>query len=213
MTGTGPPADGGHACPNSLLQDLTSTQTLESALVGGALRPAVPSSRAHRSTLAPSCSGSSWREVCVAFSGQRLAAARVAAGLTQQQLADALGASKARISEWEHDVTQPRASRVPAIARAINVDPLELMADDYEHLDLEALRVAAGLSRQALIGGCWHDVAALPATGSRRTGQRPAGGPAALAGPDSVGAVGHHTSSSRELTGPRSPTPVRRSTT
>jgi transcriptional regulator with XRE-family HTH domain len=70
--------------------------------------------------------------------------------LTQQQLADALGSKKQRISEWERGVTQPRASWVPAVARAINVDPLELMADDYEHLDLEALRVAAGLSRQAL---------------------------------------------------------------
>jgi transcriptional regulator with XRE-family HTH domain len=88
--------------------------------------------------------------VRVAFSSQRLAAARVAAGLTQQQIADALGTNKARISEWERGVTQPRASRLPAVARAINVDPLELMADSYEDLDLEALRMAAGLSRQAL---------------------------------------------------------------
>jgi transcriptional regulator with XRE-family HTH domain len=88
--------------------------------------------------------------VRVAFSSQRLVAARVAAGLTQQQLADALGANKGRISEWERGVSQPRASRVPAIASTLNVDALELMADDYEHLDLEALRLAAGLSRQAL---------------------------------------------------------------
>ena len=86
----------------------------------------------------------------MAFNGQRLAAARVAAGLTQQQLADSLGADKARISEWERGASQPRASRMPDIARAVDVDASELMADDYEHLDLEALRVAAGLSRQAL---------------------------------------------------------------
>ena len=102
------------------------------------------------STLASLRTGSSWREVRVAFSGQRLAAARVAAGLTQQQLADSLGADKARISEWERGASQPRASRMPDIAKAVDVDALELMADDYEHLDLEALRVAAGLSRQAL---------------------------------------------------------------
>ncbi len=43
-----------------------------------------------------------------------------------------------------------RASRVPAVAAALRVAPLELMAEDYAHLDLEALRLAAGLSRQAL---------------------------------------------------------------
>jgi transcriptional regulator with XRE-family HTH domain len=86
----------------------------------------------------------------VSFSRQRLVSARVAAGLTQQQLAEALGVNQQRVSEWERGVRQPRASRVPAVAKAINVDPLQLLADEYEQLDLEALRLAAGLSRQAL---------------------------------------------------------------
>lgn len=84
------------------------------------------------------------------FLSDRLAEARVAAGLTQQQLADALGVSKPRVSEWERGHTEPRASRLPAVARAVGVDPLQLVAEDYDHLDLEALRMAAGLSRQDL---------------------------------------------------------------
>lgn len=139
LTGPGPLAAGGFMLSAPPLDHLPS------ALPLGSL-PCAPLG----STLTPLRSGSSWREVRVAFSSQRLVAARVAAGLTQQQLADALGANKGRISEWERGVSQPRASRVPAIASTLNVDALELMADDYEHLDLEALRLAAGLSRQAL---------------------------------------------------------------
>ena len=86
----------------------------------------------------------------MAFSGQRLVAARVAAGLTQQQLADTVGVARPLVSDWERGTTRPRASNVPAVAAAIGIDPLELVADDYHQLDLEALRLAAGLSRQAL---------------------------------------------------------------
>jgi transcriptional regulator with XRE-family HTH domain len=70
--------------------------------------------------------------------------------LTQQQLADAIGANPSRVGEWERGQSEPRASRLPAVAGAVGVDPLELMAGGYEQLDLEDLRLAAGLSRQAL---------------------------------------------------------------
>jgi len=56
----------------------------------------------------------------------RLAAARKAAGLTQEQLAEALKVDRTTPGRWEQGVSPPQAWQRPALARALNVSLAEL---------------------------------------------------------------------------------------
>ena len=80
------------------------------------------------------------------FSGSRLAAGRVAAGLTQARLAQLLQTEQTRISEWERGVMTPRPRLVPKLAAAIGLDALEFLAADPAAPSLEDMRLAAGLT-------------------------------------------------------------------
>lgn len=61
--------------------------------------------------------------------GDRIKAAREAAGLTQQQLADAVqaGGGRQQISNWETDFRIPRREALERIAAACGVTPGWLM--------------------------------------------------------------------------------------
>ena len=82
----------------------------------------------------------------MAFSGSRLAAGRVAAGLTQERLAQLLHTEQTRISEWERGVMTPRPNLIPKMAVAIGLDALEFLASDPAMPTLEDMRLAAGLT-------------------------------------------------------------------
>ncbi len=82
----------------------------------------------------------------MAFSGARLAAARIAAGLTQEGLARVLHTSQRRISDWERGMIAPRPELTPKLAAALGLDALELLGADPEAPSLEDLRLAAGLT-------------------------------------------------------------------
>ena len=84
----------------------------------------------------------------MAFSGSRLAAARLAAGLTQQRLAQLVDTEQSRVSEWERGVMTPRPNLMPRIAAAIGMDALEFLAADPASPTLEDMRLAAGLTMQ-----------------------------------------------------------------
>lgn len=51
--------------------------------------------------------------------GERLQLARLAAGLTQVQLAQQLGVRQNQVSQWEADNTGPKRQRLPALAAAV----------------------------------------------------------------------------------------------
>ena len=53
--------------------------------------------------------------------GDRIAAAREAAGLTQAQLATRLGVRTKTLDAWERDSSEPRANRVQMLAAMLNV--------------------------------------------------------------------------------------------
>jgi transcriptional regulator with XRE-family HTH domain len=53
--------------------------------------------------------------------GRRLKALRVAAGLTQKQLADAVGASQTAVGFWERGAREPGALVLPKIAAVLGV--------------------------------------------------------------------------------------------
>lgn len=60
--------------------------------------------------------------------GQRIITARRAAGLTQVQLAAAVGVPQQTISQWERGVAAPRDDRRPHLARALGITVAELFA-------------------------------------------------------------------------------------
>ncbi len=86
----------------------------------------------------------------MAFSGARLAAGRLAAGLTQERLAQLMHTEQARVSEWERGVMIPRPGLIPALAAAIGMDALEFLAAAPAAPTLEDMRLAAGLTMQCV---------------------------------------------------------------
>ncbi len=82
------------------------------------------------------------------FDGERLARTRQAAGLSQSALALEIGASsKQRIWQWERGAEQPRPRYIPELAKALDVEPLELLDGNPAQPTISALRLAAGLTR------------------------------------------------------------------
>lgn len=59
--------------------------------------------------------------------GDRLSKARRLAGLEQADLAAHIGVSRALVSKWERDVTEPSASQTVAWAARCNIDVLWLL--------------------------------------------------------------------------------------
>ena len=53
--------------------------------------------------------------------GTRIRELRIEKGLTQPQLAEKIGVSKAVISFWENNVNEPKASYVKRLAKCFNV--------------------------------------------------------------------------------------------
>ena len=86
----------------------------------------------------------------MSFSGSRLAARRHAAGLTQHRLAQLVDTEQSRVSEWERGVMTPRPNLMPKIAAAVGMDALEFLAADPALPTLEDMRLASGLTMQAV---------------------------------------------------------------
>jgi transcriptional regulator with XRE-family HTH domain len=70
---------------------------------------------------------------------RNLVAARVAAGVTQQQLADRADVSRATIAQIEAGVSDPKFSTVLQLARALSVDPLLLLLGTNELATIASL--------------------------------------------------------------------------
>jgi transcriptional regulator with XRE-family HTH domain len=85
--------------------------------------------------------------VVARLNGDALARAREAAGLSQSALAAKIGVSSGqRVWQWERGAEQPRPQFIPQIAKALGVDPLELLGGDPGRPTISALRLAAGLT-------------------------------------------------------------------
>lgn len=61
---------------------------------------------------------------------ERIRELRVAAGLSQVELADKLGVSKQSVSNWENDNIQPSIEMLVKIARIFNVSTDYLLGQD-----------------------------------------------------------------------------------
>jgi transcriptional regulator with XRE-family HTH domain len=71
--------------------------------------------------MAESSTETGWYAADVATFGDRLAGAREAAGLTQEQLAQRLGVRLTTLQNWEDDLSEPRGNRLQMLAGMLNV--------------------------------------------------------------------------------------------
>jgi transcriptional regulator with XRE-family HTH domain len=86
--------------------------------------------------------------------GGRLRAARRGAGLTQKQLADALGVDAITVSRWEREVTTPSLSRLRRVAEVTGMTVSDLVrapdAKTADAIELAALRDELAETRELL---------------------------------------------------------------
>ena len=111
-----------------------------------------------------------WFSEARATFGDRLAAAREAADLSQKQLARQIGVKTRTLAAWEDDLSEPRANRLQMLAGLLNVSLMWLLNGEGDGVappgdevfsggldDVDAL--ARGLEGIAISA---HDAKALP---------------------------------------------------
>ncbi len=77
-----------------------------------------------------------WYGEDVATFGDRLAAAREAAGVKQGELAKRLGIKRGTLANWEGDLSEPRANRLSMMAGLLNVSVGWLLTGDGDGVDM-----------------------------------------------------------------------------
>lgn len=70
--------------------------------------------------------------------GDRVAAARDAAGMTKAQLARRLGIKKTTLAGWEQDLSEPRANKLSMMAGLLNVSMRWLLTGEGEGMEAPA---------------------------------------------------------------------------
>ncbi|MFW2541399.1 helix-turn-helix domain-containing protein [Primorskyibacter sp. 2E107] len=73
-----------------------------------------------------------WYGPDAATFGDRLAAAREAAGMTQAVLAKRLGVKLTTLQGWEDDVSEPRANKLSMLSGVLNVSMVWLITGEGE---------------------------------------------------------------------------------
>lgn len=76
-----------------------------------------------------------WYAPDIATFGDRLTAAREAAGMTQDSLAKRLGVKKSTLRNWEEDLSEPRANRLSMLAGLLNVSMMWLINGEGEGIE------------------------------------------------------------------------------
>lgn len=59
----------------------------------------------------------------------RIKELRVAAGITQDELAIGMSVNQNSVSQWEHEISLPRTRQLPDLARLLGVSINELFAE------------------------------------------------------------------------------------
>jgi transcriptional regulator with XRE-family HTH domain len=65
-------------------------------------------------------------------SGRRIRAARQRAGLTQQRLAEAIGAGRVTVVRWEHGQQEPSIHQAAELAKALGMSLDQLFGPEEE---------------------------------------------------------------------------------
>ena len=74
--------------------------------------------------------------------GNRIKEFRKAKGMTQEQLADAIGISFQAVSKWENNIALPDITLVPVIARIFGVTTDDLFAHNLKEMQEEIKKIA-----------------------------------------------------------------------
>jgi len=77
--------------------------------------------------------------------GEKLKQARVAAGLSQEQLSEQIGVSRSAVAKWESDKGMPDIQNLKVLAQLLNTS-IDYLLDDGETLDLSLIRKPVDLS-------------------------------------------------------------------
>jgi transcriptional regulator with XRE-family HTH domain len=80
-------------------------------------------------------SDQNWYAPEIATFGDRMTAAREAAGMTQESLAKRLGVKKGALRNWENDIAEPRANRLSMLAGLLNVSMMWLINGEGEGVE------------------------------------------------------------------------------
>ena len=83
-----------------------------------------------------------WFDADVATFGDRLAAAREAAGMTQESLAKRLGVKLSTLRKWGDDFAEPRANRLSMMSGLLGVSMTWLITGTGEGVDAPGDEVA-----------------------------------------------------------------------
>lgn len=76
-----------------------------------------------------------WYSDAAATFGDRLAGAREAVGLSQEDLARRLGVKLKTVRNWENDLAEPRANKLQMVAGLLNVSIRWLLTGEGDGLD------------------------------------------------------------------------------
>ena len=76
-----------------------------------------------------------WYGPDAATFGDRVAAARETAGMTQATLSKRLGVKQSTLRGWENDLSEPRANRLATLAGVLGVSMMWLINGEGEGLD------------------------------------------------------------------------------
>ncbi len=79
-----------------------------------------------------------WFSDEIATFGDRLAGAREAKGLSQQDLAERLGVKLSTVLDWENDLNDPRANKLQFLAGVLNVSLTWLLTGEGDGLKAPA---------------------------------------------------------------------------
>jgi transcriptional regulator with XRE-family HTH domain len=81
------------------------------------------------------------------FDPEKLLEARVAAGLSQRELARRTGVPASTLAKWEGGFQRPYAGKLAALAAALGLPPTAFTSHDPGETTLAQLRIAAGLTQ------------------------------------------------------------------
>ena len=98
-----------------------------------------------------------WYAADVATFGDRLAGAREAAGLSQEDLAQRLGVRLTTLQNWEDDLAEPRGNRLQMLAGMLNVSLTWLLTAEGDGLDSpDATQAQLGAEAEAALAELQH---------------------------------------------------------
>lgn len=83
--------------------------------------------------------------------GDRLAAAREAANLTQKDLAKRLGVKAKTVAAWENDLSEPRANRLQMLAGLLNVSLMWMLTGAGDGVDPPGTEPAISADARAVL--------------------------------------------------------------